>query len=229
MQPTAILRAKTIATVDMAEHGQPSWPITLGPGEFVGYVARVSNPDNQMNKETYPKLMAYLQKARHWSPFEMSNAVIEIHTTRDIAHQILRHVSNRFQEFSQRYAEVKDFHYDFVARRQDTKNRQNSIADMSEDDIQWFFGAQKMVVDLTTDLYKEALRRGIAKELARKVLPEGLTGTTLYMNGSLRSWTHYLAERLHEGTQKEHRDVAIACQAELKKHIPEVFDLGVEP
>lgn len=196
--------------------------IELSAGDFVAYCARVSNPANQMTEFTYHKLVAYLKRARHWSPFEQSNAVIEVVTTRDIAHQILRHHSFRFQEFSQRYAAATKFHLS-NARRQDDKNRQNSIDDLSENDKLWWLQAQERVMDVVAPIYNEALDRKIAKEVARKVLPEGLTETTMYMNGYLRSWIHYLAQRLDRSTQKEHRDVALACHRELCKHIPEIF------
>ena len=158
----------------------------------------------------------------------MSNAVLKIVTTRDIAHQILRHWSFRFQEFSQRYAEATKFHTDFKARRQDNKNRQNSIDDMDEETIAWWYQQQQLVADYTATVYKAALQRGIAKEMSRKVLPEGLTETTIYMNGSVRSWMHYLAQRLDASTQKEHRDVAVACEGVLRENIPEVFHVDDE-
>ena len=219
MQPRATIVAATVAVV-----GQPDTYHTLDADEFVAYAARVCNPGNQMNRETYERLVRYLQRAKHWSPFEMSNVVIEVVTTRDISHQIIRHHSFRFQEFSQRYAEATGFHI-FEARRQDTKNRQNSIDDLDEETKEWWRERQRYVIETATDIYEKALERGIAKECARKVLPEGLTETTLYMNGYLRSWIHYLAQRLDPSTQKEHRDVAVAINEALSERYPEIFSL----
>lgn len=199
-----------------------------GVREFIAYVARVSNPANQMNHETSPKLIAYLQKKGHWSPFEMANMVVEIKTTRDIAHQIIRHRSFSFQEFSQRYAEVTAFTTS-DARRQDLKNRQGSIDDMSDADRDWWYDQQMKVITASAKAYHAALGRGIAKEVARKVLPEGLTLTTLYMNGTVRSWIHYLHWRLlpEQGAQKEHRDVAEAIYNALQQHAEEMFTTEV--
>ncbi len=226
--PLATLVAKTIGFIPtdsglLAEEETDGLIKELSPGEFIAYAARVSNPANQHSTDTSPRLLAYLQRAKHWSPFEMSDATIEVVTTREISHQILRHWSFRFQEFSQRYAEATKFRTNFPARRQDTKNRQNSIDDMSDADKVWWRLAQEEAAEHTSAIYRQALDRGIAKELARKVLPEGLTETTLYMKGNIRSWMTYLAQRLDPSTQKEHRDVALACEAELIKHIPEVF------
>jgi thymidylate synthase (FAD) len=227
MIPQVSLVAMTIGTVpSMDDDGEV---MELSPGEFIAYAARVSNPSNQHNVETSERLLQYLQRAKHWSPFEMSDAILKVVTTRDIAHQILRHWSFRFQEFSQRYAEATKFHTDFRARRQDNKNRQNSIDDMDADTIEWWYQSQQGVADYASNIYKTALGRGIAKEMARKVLPEGLTETTIYMKGSVRSWMHYLAQRLDATTQKEHRDVAIACERELAANIPEVFGSHVVP
>ena len=198
--------------------------------DLVAFCARVSNPANQMNSETSEKLVKYLIKHAHWSPLEMVNVCMEIDTTRDIAHQIVRHRSFAFQEFSQRYAEPGEMGEVFVtseARLQDNKNRQNSIElDLSEP------GMAEMVVkweELQQDVcytagraYDWAIQNGIAKEVARKVLPEGLTKTRLYMNGTLRSWVHYIELRSANGTQKEHMDIAKAC-AEV---ITEVFPLA---
>lgn len=179
--------------------------------EFIAYVARVSNPDNEHNRETSERLVKYLQKNQHWSPFEMYNYVIEIKTTRDISRQILRHRSFAFQEFSQRYANVEaiDMPVFREARLQDTKNRQNSLQTDDDDLKQWFHAAQQTVNDTSKNLYKAAVSRGIAKEQARVLLPEGLTPTRLYANGTLRSWIHYVALRSDPGTQKEHRDIAV--------------------
>jgi len=218
MIPTATIVAATVARVSP----NPDEIHTFDADEFVAYAARVSNPSNQLSTFSYYKLIAYLQRAKHWSPFEMSNVVMEVVTTRDISHQIIRHHSFRLQEFSQRYAEATGFHI-FEARRQDMKNRQNSIDDLDEETKLWWRERQRYIIDETTSTYKEALDRGIAKECARKVLPEGLTETTLYMNGYLRSWIHYLAQRLDPSTQKEHRDVALACRDALAHRFPMIF------
>ena len=220
MTPTAKIVAKTVANVP---HPEQPFSSDLSAGAFIAFAARVSNPSNQFSEWSYARLMQYLRKAGHWSPFEMSSCVMEITTTRDISHQILRHRSFSFQEFSQRYATVSQLHADFPARRQDLKNRQNSIDDMSDDDRLWWLDAQERVAQDAELVYREALGKGIAKEVARKVLPEGLTETRLYMAGTIRSWIHYLAQRLDSSTQLEHRQVAIACEVELVKHIPEVF------
>lgn len=194
--------------------------------ELIAYCARVSNPSNQMNMETSEKLIKYLIKHAHWSPLEMVSACLEINTTRDIAHQIVRHRSFSFQEFSQRYANPAEFGEMFVtreARLQDTKNRQNSIelSDESELHHDWA-SKQQEVIDKATQVYNWAIDNGIAKEQARVVLPEGNTKTRLYMNGTLRSWIHYIELRGANGTQKEHMDIAHACA----KVIAEIFPLA---
>lgn len=177
-------------------------------GEFIGYVARVSNPANQWNHETAEKLLKYLERESHWSPFEMANLVIEIKTQRDIARQILRHRSGAFQEFSQRYAEANMFCDPKEARLQDHKNRQNSIViDDNKLQLAWKF-KQREVIDLANKNYQWAIANGIAKECARVILPEGLTNSTMYVNMNIRSWIHYIAIRADEATQKEHRVVA---------------------
>lgn len=188
---------------------------------LVAFMARVSNPENQDNKETAPKLLQYLVKHNHWSPFEMVNICMEIETTRDIARQILRHRSFSFQEFSQRYAEVQGFEYSAV-RMQDNKNRQNSLETEDRQIAYWWEGAQRRVLDDAEFMYKAALDKGIAKEIARKLLPEGLTKSRMYMNGTLRSWLHYVAIRCDKATQKEHREVADACKLEIAKAFPSV-------
>ena len=191
---------------------------------LIAYCARVSNPSNQINSETSEKLIKYLIKHQHWSPLEMVNACLEIQTTRDIAHQIVRHRSFSFQEFSQRYANPKEqgemFEYS-EARLQDTKNRQNSI-DVDDEKLQldWLH-AQMRIAYLAKKEYDWAIKNGIAKEQARKVLPEGITKTKLYMNGTLRSWVHYIQLRGANGTQKEHMEIAHACA----KVISEIFPL----
>ena len=191
--------------------------------ELIAYCARVSNPSNQMNSETSEKLIKYLIKHAHWSPLEMVNACLEINTTRDIAHQIVRHRSFSFQEFSQRYADPEDqgelFEYS-EARLQDTKNRQNSIeVDDKKLQIDWLH-AQMRIAHLAKKEYDWAIKKGIAKELARKVLPEGLTKTRLYMNGTLRSWIHYIELRGDNGTQLEHIRVAQECAKVIAKIFP---------
>ena len=192
--------------------------------ELIAFCARVSNPSNQFNMETADKLIRYLVKNKHWSPLEMVSACLEIETTRDIARQILRHRSFSFQEFSQRYADpTKDL--DFVirdARLQDTKNRQNSIeTDDLALNVQWV-AKQQAVIDLVKETYKWAVDNGIAKEQARAVLPEGNTVSRLYMNGTLRSWVHFIELRSGNGTQKEHREVARACAQAITEMIPMV-------
>lgn len=177
--------------------------------EFVAYCARVSNPSNQMNKETAPKLLSYLMKHSHWSPFECVSLTMEIKTTRDIARQILRHRSFSFQEFSTRYAVVDMEEFESrEARLQDSKNRQNSI-EIDDEMIQREWDIQQaMVWNASRSAYEWALEKGLAKEQARSVLPEGLTPSTLYMAGTLRSWIHYTQLRMDKGTQKEHRLIA---------------------
>jgi len=204
----------------------------LSVDEFIAYVARVSNPSNQMNTETAPKLLRYLAKNAHWSPFEMVSICMEIDTTRDIARQILRHRSFSFQEFSQRYADpTKDL--GFVAREarlQDLKNRQNSIEIDKNDDYQgglhdrWVL-MQEAVTTESKRAYAWAIDNGIAKEQARAVLPEGLTQSRMYMNGTLRSWIHYCDLRMANGTQKEHREIAAMAWVEITKIFPSLADV----
>jgi thymidylate synthase (FAD) len=200
--------------------------------ELIAYCARVSNPSNQLNTETSAKLIRYLIKHQHWSPLEMVSACIEITTTRDIARQILRHRSFSFQEFSQRYADpTRDLLFvPREARYQDTKNRQNSVdLDPTVDDdrrlaYQWE-NIQLDIINRTRDAYKWAIEKGIAKEVARAVLPEGLTESRLYMNGTLRSWIHFIELRSANGTQKEHQEVAIACAKVIAEIFPMTTDL----
>jgi thymidylate synthase (FAD) len=192
--------------------------------ELIAYCARVSNPSNQNNQETSERLLSYLAKHKHWSPFEMVSACIEIETTRDIARQILRHRSFSFQEFSQRYADPTD-DLGFVtreARLQDTKNRQNSI-EVDDEQLHYEWEQkQKGVWAIAERTYKWAIENGIAKEQARAVLPEGLTESRMYMNGTIRSWIHFIELRSGNGTQKECQEVAIACA----KAITEIFPLA---
>lgn len=181
--------------------------------ELVAYCARVSNPDNQFSLETSEKLIKYLIKHQHWSPLEMVSVCLEIETTRDIARQILRHRSFSFQEFSQRYADpTKELSFVLRdARLQDEKNRQNSIETDNLALKAWWEERQKRVIEESRNAYEWAIAHGIAKEQARAVLPEGLTVSRLYMNGTLRSWIHYIQLRSANGTQKEHIDIAKAC------------------
>jgi len=202
--------------------------------EFVAYVARVSNPSNQTNSLTATKLLKYLAKNKHWSPFEMVNVVMEINTTRDIARQILRHRSFFFQEFSQRYADpTSDLGFTTrEARLQDTKNRQNSIEigidgwvdDRGKDKIGTWNIMQELALNASKDAYKWAIENGIAKEQARAVLPEGLTNSRLYMNGTLRSWVHYCQLRMSNGTQKEHREIATDAWYLITEVFPSLKD-----
>jgi thymidylate synthase (FAD) len=205
----------------------------------VAYAARVSNPANQNNTDTSEKLVRYLIKHQHWSPLEMVSVCLEIDTTRDIARQILRHRSFSFQEFSQRYADPTN-DLGFVtrdARLQDTKNRQNSI-EISEEDIYTSDRAailvnnwedrQQRAIAFAQQTYKWAIDNGIAKEQARAVLPEGLTTSRLYMNGTLRSWVHYIQLRSANGTQKEHREIAIACAEAIKPIFPMIEEFVSE-
>ena len=197
--------------------------------DLVSYCARVSNPANQNNTETNEKLIKYLLKNQHWSPLEMVSICLEIETTRDICRQILRHRSFSFQEFSQRYAEANLGFMNREARMQDTKNRQNSIEikDTTETNelCETWDSKQKELANLSNNIYQWALKNGIAKEQARAVLPEGMTVSRMYMNGTLRSWVHYLQLRTGNGTQKEHRTVALACAQEIAKVFTMIMEL----
>jgi thymidylate synthase (FAD) len=215
--------------VELISYSQPESHFAENMTELVAFCARVSNPANQDNKETSEKLIRYLVKHQHWSPLEMVSMCLELTTTRDIARQILRHRSFSFQEFSQRYADpTAELDEAFVlreARLQDTKNRQNSVElDMNDEAqkllaIEWE-RAQKRVLFSVKQEYSWAIKNGIAKEQARAVLPEGLTVSRLYMNGTLRSWIHYIQLRSANGTQKEHRDIAIECAKVIAKVFP---------
>jgi len=190
--------------------------------EMIVYCARISNPDNQFNKDGVERLLKYLIRNSHWSPFEMVTAQLEITTTRDISRQILRHRSFSFQEYSQRYSESTKLIMR-EARLQDKKNRQNSI-EFNDDAVKAAWNlAQKDVNALSYSKYHSMLSAGIAKEVARALLPEGLTPTTLIMSGSIRSWIHYINERIKEGTQKEHRQVAADCLDVLREEFPTIF------
>ena len=186
---------------------------------FIAYMARVSNPSNQHIMETAPRLLRYLKTHKHWSPFEMVNVCMEITCTRDIARQILRHRSFSFQEFSQRYA-VADGYELSEARLQDTKNRQNSLPVQDRELERLWQELQQDVLQNARSAYETALNDGIAKEVARKLLPEGLTTSKMYMNGTLRSWMHYVDIRCDEATQKEHRVVALQCKKILQDLFP---------
>ena len=200
--------------------------------ELIAYCARVSNPSNQMNMDTADKLLAYLVKHKHWSPLEMANAVVEVEAPRDIARQLLRHRSFSFQEFSQRYADVSALDNSFCIREcrmQDNKNRQNSVElDLNNPDDEearfiaaTWLDAQEDVLSLVKERYKWAISAGIAKEVARVILPEGLTMSRLYVNGTIRSWLHYLEVRMEEGvTQKEHVILARLIAEQINKAFP---------
>ena len=198
-------------------------------GDFIAYAARVSNPSNQMNSETSERLLRYCAKHAHWSVFEMVNVVMEIETTRDIARQVLRHRSFSFQEFSQRYADpTKDLGFTTrEARLQDNKNRQNSV---EIDDValqnEWYRSQQRVLFAVERE-YKWAIDNGIAKEQARAVLPEGLTISRMYMNGTLRSWVHYCHLRMGNGTQKEHREVAASAWSQLALYFAFLSSINV--
>ena len=199
--------------------------------DLIAFCAKVSNPTAQINSATSEKLLNYLVKHKHWSPFEMVSACLEIETTRDIAHQIVRHRSFSFQEFSQRYADPKEmgdmFEY-AEARLQDTKNRQNSIPTENVQLIHEWIDVQDEVIAATKKAYEWAIENGIAKEQARKVLPEGLTKTRLYMNGTIRSWIHYIDLRGANGTQLEHMHIAHACAEVIAKIFPNVTSYTAE-
>jgi len=193
--------------------------------DLVAFCARVSNPSNQFSVETSERLITYLINHKHWSPLEMVSVCLEIETTRDIARQMLRHRSFSFQEFSQRYADpVKELNFVIrEARMQDTKNRQNSIdiTSLEDEKLIWEWEVQQQkVIDIAKEAYTWAITNGIAKEQARCVLPEGNTVSRLYMNGTLRSWIHYLELRSSNGTQKEHMQVALACARVIKEIFP---------
>jgi len=210
--------------VELVSYSKPSDELfdkgIINLQELVAYCARVSNPGNQYNTDTSDKLIRYLIKNSHWSPMEMASVCLSIETTRDIARQILRHRSFSFQEFSQRYA-VADLGWDYKeARLQDTKNRQNSLESENPELDAWWDSKQKFVTTVVEDIYAEAIDRGIAKEQARAVLPEGITTSRLYMNGTLRSWLHYIELRSGPETQKEHREVAVACANSLFSIFP---------
>ena len=226
MKKIIILEESNMSQNSVALVGMTTPSATTGCNtaeELVAYTARVSNPTNQNNTKTAHKLLKYLIREEHWSPFEMVNITMEIKTTRDIARQILRHRSFSFQEFSQRYAEPENEGYQFrKARLQDHKNRQNSIT-INDPKLQAEWNAQQELVHIKSkEAYRWAINNGIAKEQARAVLPEGIIETTLYMSGTLRSWIHYCQLRMGHGTQQEHICVACNCWTVLKTHFPNV-------
>ena len=199
--------------------------------DLIAYCARVSNPANQANTKTTAKLLDYLIKHKHWSPFEMASACIEIETTRDIARQLIRHRSFSFQEFSQRYANINDLNDEFVireARLQDEKNRQNSIEASDVALEAWWDAQQKFIIDHVKRIYNEAIERGIAKEQARAILPEGNTVSRLYVNGTIRSWIHYIELRSANGTQKEHMELAKLVATAIGIIYPKALDFITE-
>lgn len=203
-------------------------PSTKNLLEQIAYCARVSNPGNQDNNDTAEKLVRYLIKHKHWSPLEMVSVCLEIETTRDIARQILRHRSFSFQEFSQRYA-VADLGWEFKeARLQDNKNRQNSVETDNPALKSFWENYQQKVVDTAQSAYQWAIDSGIAKEQARAVLPEGITVSRMYMNGTLRSWVHYIQLRSANGTQKEHQEIAIACAKAIEPIFPMITEFVSE-
>lgn len=196
--------------------------VTPGAEEVISYCARVSNPNNQLNFNNSAKLISYLIKNKHWSPFEMASITMQIKTSRGISPQILRHRSFTFQEFSQRYAAVDQSGLTlYAARRQDDKNRQNSIDDLTPEVKQEWLYRQQQNWKVSFEHYTWALDNGIAKECARFVLPLGCN-TTMYMSGTIRSWIHYIELRSSNGTQKEHMDIAIACKEIFKEQLPEI-------
>ena len=218
--------SEEVQNVHLVSHSKPVSGFVEDTTELVAFCARVSNPSNQMNKETSEKLIHYLIKNQHWSPLEMVSMCLEITTTRDIARQILRHRSFSFQEFSQRYANpVQELQFVIrEARLQDDKNRQNSIEIKDKELQDWWRQQQESIIENIKSIYNQSIERGIAKEQARAILPEGLTLSKLYMNGTLRSWIHYIQLRSANGTQKEHMMIARECA----KVISEVFPLAKE-
>jgi len=221
------MRVKLISYSRATEELENEFGLELDVQDLIAYCARVSNPSNQLNTETNERLINYLIRHQHWSPLEMVSACLEIETTRDIARQMLRHRSFSFQEFSQRYADpTRDL--DFVIREtrlQDTKNRQNSIEpDLSDPAYRelnkMWMERQHQLIKLARETYSWAVDNGIAKEQARAVLPEGNTVSRLYMNGTLRSWIHYIQLRAANGTQLEHQEIALACAAVITQIFP---------
>ena len=212
----------------LISYSKPPEEIYVGDNvqELIAYTARVSNPSNQDNTETSERLLRYLIREKHWSPFEMVSACLEVETTRDIARQLLRHRSFSFQEFSQRYADpTQDLKFQLKdARLQDTKNRQNSIdTNDAELQLEWLM-QQSEVVNAAKKSYSWAIENGIAKEQARAVLPEGIIESRLYVNGTIRSWIHYIGLRSGHGTQKEHIKLAVECAKALEPIFPMIME-----
>ena len=219
LTPNVKLVSYSTPTEDFSEEG------LTDVQDLISYCARVSNPSNQFNKKTAQKLILYLIKHKHWSPLEMASACIEIETTRDIAHQIVRHRSFSFQEFSQRYANPNDMGDAFTIREcrlQDNTNRQNSIETQDTNQALRWKKLQEEVGMSARKAYNQALKDGIAKEQARALMPEGLTETTIIVSGSLRSWIHYCQLRMANGTQKEHADIAKMCWEIISGHFPSI-------
>jgi thymidylate synthase (FAD) len=212
-------------TVNLIAITKPAIPECTEAGDLLAYCARVSNPANQNNTETAPRLLAYLVRNAHWSPFEMASMTVEINTTRAIARQILRHRSFSFQEFSQRYAAVVEPPVIGEARLQDAKNRQASHDTDDAELRQWWEYEQGCLARHAASIYEQAMKRGMAKEVARNVLPEGLTASRLYMAGTIRSFIHYCQLRCESGTQKEHRDVALGIKAVLLEQFPALSEV----
>lgn len=204
---------------------KPVIPECMESGDLIAYCARVSNPANQANTETAPRLLSYLARKAHWSPFEMASMTVEIATTRTIARQVLRHRSFSFQEFSQRYAAVAAPPVLSAARLQDSKNRQASIQTSDQVLQVWWLGEQRSLARHSASIYEQAMLRGVAKEVARNVLPEGMTESVLYMAGTIRSFIHYCQLRCEAGTQQEHRDVALAIRNILVEQYPTITDI----
>ena len=219
--------------VKLVSYSQPHYSFYSETGmgsleDIVAYTARVSNPTNQTNKETAPRLIKYLIDHKHWSPLEMVSLTLEIETTRDIGRQILRHRSFSFQEFSQRYAdptEMTSVGFELrEARLQDVKNRQSSIPTSRPELIEWWNTKQKEIADMAATVYADAIDFGVAKEQARAVLPEGLTPSRMYMSGTLRSWVHYIQLRSGNGTQKEHQEIALAAADAIAEVFPMIHE-----
>jgi len=213
--------------VQLISHSESVMSVSSNLEGLVAFCARVSNPTNQINGESNEKLIRYLIKHQHWSPFEMVHICLEIESTRDIIRQILRHRSFSFQEFSQRYA-ISNMGFEMKeARMQDTKNRQSSLETNDVDLKETWIEAQQKVANLAQDTYEWAIDNGIAKEQARSVLPEGMTVSKIYMNGTLRSWMHYIKLRSGPETQKEHRQIAMECAAMIEPLFPLIRDFVV--
>lgn len=216
---------KSHTNVRLIAISKPVIPECTESGDLIAYCARVSNPANQANTGTTPRLLSYLARKAHWSPFEVASMTVEITTTRTIARQVLRHRSFSFQEFSQRYAAVAAPPVLSAARLQDSANRQASIQTSDQVLQAWWLGEQRSLASHSTSIYEQAMLRGVAKEVARNVLPEGMTESVLYMAGTIRSFIHYCQLRCEAGTQQEHRDVALAIRSILVEQYPAITDI----